>query len=408
MKNLAQNGLSHEQVYDALHFKSGTSHIKFRYDLIRNGVNYKSIDVSSASVSLKHDDEISRTAKFTINGEQGIDWLGDMIKPYMLVSVNTGFKSLNCAAVDSLNITWSRFSKLKLSAAHLNCKLRNVTAIDKLAEFPLGVFVLSTPTKTTVGQYTKYEVEAYDQSIILREDCLTERYLMPKGTNYIDEIQELILSAGISKIIADISPIALPVDREFSIGESKLSIINKLLSEINFDKLCVNSEGAFLIQKYREPNALNLSYTYKDDELSVLYDESTAEQDFYNVPNVFIAVVSNVELEQDYRSVYVNSNPASKLSTISRKRKIVSEVYRPDVIASQADLDKYILKIAFEKSQVFETIKFSTALMPIHENNEILQIFNRNTSGIYQETAWDIELSVGGKMTHEARRITYI
>ncbi len=368
MKSLAMQDLTHEQVYNALHAKGGTREVKFRYDLIRNGVEQAEVDVISASVSLNCFNAINRTARFEIKGNQNINWLSDMIKPYMLVKIPFG----------------------------------------KWIEYPLGVFVLSTPTKQTINNENYYEVEAYDKTVILKEDCIIERFFVAKGTKYIDAVENILLTANATDIMADGCDIVLPTDREFEIGTSKLEIINKLLSEINFNPVSVNADGIFILQKYVEPSVNNISYTYKDDELSVIYSDTTSEQDFYNVPNVFIAVVSNPELKQDYKSVYINNNPTSKLSTISRKRNIVSEIYKPDVISSQADLDEYIRKIAFEKSQVFEKLTFTTALMPIHERGEILEIRNNDVQGVYSETSWSMELSAGGEMTHEVRRVISI
>ena len=83
-----------------------------------------------------------------------------------------------------------------------------------------------------------------------------------------------------------------------------------------------------------------ITFTYKDDELSVICDGLSENIDYFNVPNIFIAVVSSPEVAE-LKSVYINTNPASPLSTSGRGRKIVSQIYKPDMISSQSQLDEY-------------------------------------------------------------------
>lgn len=409
MKDLSMQGLTHEQVYHALHAKNGTRQVKFRYDLIRNGVKISEVDVLSASVSFNKDNTIKRTARFDLHSDS-INWLTDMIKPYMLVKVPLSLEivKLNWETIHKQKLSWSKIHSLKLTWASIHRKKYTIKEIYKWIEFPLGVFIPSTPIKKILNKKEYYQVEAYDKTIILKEDCITSRLFLSAGTNYINAINQILLSANIDNVMNDTCNTVLPTDREFEIGTSKLEIINKLLSEINFNSISCDENGTFMLKKYVEPTTNNITYIYKDDDLSVVCDETESEEDYYNVPNVFIAVVSNAELKETYTSIYTNDNPTSKLSTVNRKRSIVSEVFKPDVISSQSDLDEYIKKIAFEKSQVYEKIKFSTALMPIHNNYETLKLQKGYINGVFSETAWSMELIAGGKMTHEVRRLCEI
>lgn len=62
-------------------------------------------------------------------------------------------------------------------------------------EWPQGVFVLSSPTRTMEdGNSVIREVEAYDQLVNLSEDSFSTRYFIPAGTKYTDAIEELVQS----------------------------------------------------------------------------------------------------------------------------------------------------------------------------------------------------------------------
>ena len=118
------------------------------------------------------------------------------------------------------------------------------------------------------------------------------------------------------------------------------------------------------------------------------------------MPNVFIARCDNPELEQEYYSVYINDNPGSKLSTVYRGRRIVSEIYMPDYIDSQQALDKYVRRKAAEKSMIFDKIKVHTALSAEHGYKNTVYIRNGNIDGVFIEKSWDMELKAGALMTH--------
>lgn len=206
-------------------------------------------------------------------------------------------------------------------------------------------------------------------------------------------------------IIQDFSDLALPTDREFEVGTTKLSIVNALLGEINFNSIRCDADGQFIISRYSEPSPGKIDFIYAADELSVISRDTSSERDFYSVPNVFVAVCSNPELEYDYRSVYVNDSPASALSTVSRGRRITSEIYQPSTTTSQEALDAYIRRIAFNANQIYEQLTFTTALMPIHESGDSLEIRHPDVSGTFIESSWKITLSADGEMTHTARRL---
>lgn len=355
------------EAINALHARSGSRQVKYRYDLIRKGVVIGALPVISASISNRIEQQIKRTARFEIAEDSRINWLTDRIRPVMLVRLADGWE-----------------------------------------EIPLGVFVPSTPTRTYDGASVIYSVEAYDLSVILAEDCVTEYYYIADGTGYIDAVEALMLSAGIDNVISTPSAETLPTAREFEIGTSKLSIVNTLLTEINYNTVTVNSDGVFLLTPYAEPTPDDISIRYSANEISVMGYPATTELDLYGVPNIFIAVCSNPELGTDLKSVYTNDNPASELSTIRRGRNIVSQIYKPDAISSQDELDKYIRRIAFEGSQVYQRISFETLVMPEHEAGTVLEIHHPDFSGVFREYGWSMDLTAGGSMQHEVRRLMAI
>lgn len=275
-------------------------------------------------------------------------------------------------------------------------------------EFPLGVFLLSTPTRHDEVNGVYRDIEAYDGLIILDDDKFTSRYNIGAGTKYTKAVEDILKSAGITRFNIQEKDDTLSVDKEFKIGTSKLEAVNELLSAINYTPIWVDATGYFTAYPYVSPADKRADYTYKDDELSVIYDGMEEELDLTEVANSWVVTQSNPEKEP-LVSTKINNNPESPTSTVNMGRTIV-DFREVDDISDQATLNAYVERIAFEASQVFGKLKFKTALMPFHEYSDVLHVKYDALKIDYKfsETNWTMKLQAGGEMEHEVRRVVNI
>jgi len=161
MLDLAINGYTEQEVIDQLHGKKGSRGlVKIRYDLLnRQDVKLGELAVQSGRVSMNSLAEIKRTALFELTEQEArdVDWLNDRIRPVFCLQMPDG----------------------------------------GTAEWPLGVFLLSSPTRKDENKQIKRSIEAYDSSLILKEDKFIDRYVIEAGTKYIDAIIDILNAAGI-------------------------------------------------------------------------------------------------------------------------------------------------------------------------------------------------------------------
>ena len=386
---------------DALFAKDGSRRVEYRYDILRGGIPAGTLDAESALISCNKDDAINRSMQITVRSTEGIDLLTDKIRPVMRVLAGRSYRGVTWREIHAAGWSWRQIHAKRLTWRQIS----EAVQAESWDEYPMGVFIPTTPTYTKGGGTRRAKIECYDVTVVLREDCITERLFFAIGTKYLDAVTQILLSAGIGRTQITPSPKTLLSDREFEIGTSKLDIANMLLEEINYNPVRSDATGAVVLTPYARPTMAQVKHIYRADDLSVIAPEITEETDLYNVPNIFIAVVSNPDLDEDYVSIYVNDDPASPLSTVRRGRRIVSDIYQPDAIASQEDLDNYIGRIAFEASQVYQTATIQTAVMPDHGTGALM-IDHPELSGVFEETSWSAELKQGGKMTHNIRRLT--
>ena len=188
---------------DALHFKYGVRETKFKYHVL----NFEDAKIgeftslNTGNITFNSLAQIKRRATFTFkeNELNDIDWLNNKVQPFFMLKIGNEWK-----------------------------------------EYPLGVFLISSPTRKEKNSFTYRDVEAYDPSLILLEDKFDTRYFIKQGTNYIEAITKILNDAGIWKVDITKHLGTLKVDKEFEIGTSKLDAVNELLKDINYTSIWVD------------------------------------------------------------------------------------------------------------------------------------------------------------------------
>lgn len=301
--------------------------------------------------------------------EEKVDWLNDRIQPFVLFQMPDG--------------GW--------------------------IEFSLGIFIPSTPTKKDKLGNIVREVEAYDSLVILEQDKFTKRTGFLAGTTYEVVINSILESSGIKKInIRYPESKTLSSDKEWAIGDSKLQAINDLLTEINMNSLWVDVDGYFVSYPYQSPADRAIDYKYSDQELSIIIEGIEEELDLFDIPNSWVVVATNPESEP---MVATRENHSEEsLTSIESRGRVIVDFREVNDIADQATLEAYIDRIAFEASQVYGRINFSSPIMPMHEYYDVIGLTYGplEIDGKFAEMNWTIPLEAGAEMKHELRRVVTV
>lgn len=349
----------------------GSRRFAFRYELL-DASNAKIGDldaVESCTVTMNWLADIKRTATFQLKDTDQIDFLSNRIKPYV---------------------------QLRIPPYGPN----------DWVEWPQGVFLLSSPQRTTDTTGTRWRsVTAYDAGQVYADDLVTARYTVAAAAKYTDAVSTLLGSVP-KNITTSVS--VLPAALEWPPGTSKLKIINELLSAVNYESLSFDEDGIATVRPYRLPSQRPSEFTYADNAVSVMLPTVTQDLDLFSVPNSWVLVVSNPD-QSALTSTYTNSNPASPTSTVRRGRTIVDFRTQQNA-ADQGSLDALVSRLAFEASQVYEAIQFETGLMPIHSGNDAYRIeySPMAIAAQYSEHGWVMELGVSTTMKHNARRVVTV
>lgn len=338
--------------------------IKYRYDLL-NKTNNKigELECIDGTINMQSNANIKYSGQFNIkeNESKDVDYLNDRIRPVF---------------------------------------------IENGIEHNLGTFLISSPErkKNNLGIYRS--ITGYDISQILLEDCFTETYFIKQGTRYKDVITRIVNSSGIHSVNIISSNDTFSRDRELEIGKSKLETINELLKEINYTSIFVDKYGNISAKPYILPNLREIQHSFIVGETANIINSDIIDNlDLFNIPNVFIAVVSNPE-KPPLISKYVNDKPTNELSTVSRGRNIVLVENLNDITDKQV-ADGYIKRVAYEKTNVFRTVTFDTLNKANHGYADCVYLKDEKLGldGKYIESEWQMRLKVGSTMSHKIQKI---
>lgn len=404
MIDLSRNGYTHDQVRNMLHMRHGSRKVRFRYFLLDQDENEleELTNVESGSVEMASLSDLKRSAKFTMKDteDHNINWNSDRIQVFVEFKMPAVYKQETVEDDEWYFIT-PVFTTNQIRKKEMRTK-REAGWVS----FSLGIFLLSSPTKSEQGNAVYREVESYDKLLILKEDKVTDRYTVSSGTRYYDAMVTILESAGVEKINIENDNKVINTDKEWDPGTEKLRILNDLASELNFTPFWVDEHGYFRSSRYQSPQNAPTDYVYEDNDLSVTLEGMEEELDLFDLPNVFHVVVANPDTEEEFTSTVENTNPQHPRSIPTLGRRVV-RFEEMDDIADQESLNGHTERLASNASQVYGRIKFNTAIMPFHSYSNVIRVRNSTleVDHKYAEVNWSIPLEPGSDMSHEVRRV---
>lgn len=282
---------------------------------------------------------------------------------------------------------------------------------DAWLAFPLGVYVMNAGVRNMSGKIVTRNVEGTDLTQVLKRRKHQTRFVVPVGSDPIAVVEALLLDAGLDSDIVDnpdtINDLTV-AERSYDPGSEYIATINDLLGMINYRSLYFDNNGIAVSQNYISPQDRLVELGYVTDDASILAPGASLEMNLTDIPNVITVVVS-----QPDRPVIVgtatNSNADSPVSTANAPINVYPVTDNEDV-TTQAQADAKAFRILSEMNQVYETMQFSSAVVPLHGENTILGITHTDLgiSDIFSETEWRISFTPGDLMTHSARRLVIL
>jgi len=257
---------------------------------------------------------------------------------------------------------------------------------------PLGTFMTTTPRITLRGGVKAFDIEMYS-SLLALEQTLTEFSLsFAAGTAVTTAVGNMLQVHGFTSALIAPSSAVLAGDVTFEGGKSLLSVCNDLLARINYENLNVDGYGRVLVVPYVDPQRRPVAWTFRDDDESIFLPDVPVEEDTFDTPNVVVLVSSTPDIV--LTATAVNSDPASRFSTISRGRRIVR--YETVDITDQALLNDAAQRLLSTSMLSVESAHVTHSFVPIQPLDVVE--FDYRQAGYTRRLSvanMDIDLSAG-------------
>lgn len=374
------------------------THYDWRIDIIRKHVKIGEAKVKSCTVDFVEDAEVTRTMKAQIP-KDGFKLEGIRIKQDEELIYFDGTRYFN--GTWCFTSVTGKWLEVENTFDMFSDRLRPVMVVDG-TEYDFGDYMVIAAPLEDDGKEYLYDVEAYDETMTLKQAALTERKYYAAGTSYLNIIGSMLSDCGLTKVIEDPTDAEVTIDHEYAIGTPYLEIINELLDEINYSHIYAGRSGyIYLTQNGTKTTA---DYVYTDNN-STIVDSISTDTDIYSLPNVVVGYVSSPDIPTVMKYKRVNDNPKSVISTVRRGYNVV-EAFELDDCPDLATLQLAVDNKFLESTQATETAKITTMPDDNHPYGSYVSLGQNGENTLFREVGWSIEF--GGKMSHDLERKAFV
>lgn len=231
-------------------------------------------------------------------------------------------------------------------------------------KFPLGTYLVETPSYSFDGKNQKVSLAAYTPLIELKEKTMPIGYFIRKGTNIMTVANQLCRGNMRAPVIEGIKEDNLTMHFVANSNETVLDFVSNLISNADMT-LDIDELGQVMFRPNQKFSAMNYRWTYNDDNSSILYPEVSVDRDYYGIPNVLEVNYSSGLTHYHVR--VVNDDPSSIVSTVNRGREIVTRIDNPSIAAKATEqmVIDYANRTLEKYSTVTSKVAYSHGYCPV-------------------------------------------
>ena len=349
-------------------------HLKFENNKFNH--NGYLTTISDAEIRLNFNNAIVTNATFKIEDSADIDYLRDAIKPYYCLDKN--------------GVTY---------------------------EFPLGVFMLSSPNKSSNGKNVIRNVQAYDFLKALDDDKLVNSLSYVKGTNVIATVKSILTSVGTwAKFNIEDNTEVLIEDLSYESGKSKLFVINSLLNAINYYPLWADGNGIFMSLEWSD--SYNKTWEFIDNENSLYNKNVDLTKNYTEMYNRVVVIAQQLTPDTaPFTKIWTMEDEGmadNPLSYTNLGRYITERFFSE--ATSQDYVDLRARREIRRMMEIEESINYSHAFISARLNDGLpyqgdAYLFKNkklDIEAIYKIDSFSWKLQTGSLVSSKIRRVTEI
>ena len=284
------------------------------------------------------------------------------------------------------------------------------------AEWADGHTESVVPAREVRTGYSTSTVKMYGRLQELLDDKFATPVVLEKGTNAVKAAADVCRQQGLN-VIADPSDFTITKPRTYGFGveqnnedsdDTKLGMVNDLLSLAGFRAAKTDVMGNVLLRKYTDPMTQGASWDFTEG-INALFESSVSEE--HDITSVANHVVTRYENEDKVviGEAY-DTDPDSPLSTISRGRVITQGYTYNDLPDGKTDSERqaHANKTAASKLKTAQATilraTISHPYVPITVNDSVnFNYKSGGINGIFEVRTQKLSLTGGCPVSAELR-----
>ena len=244
-----------------------------------------------------------------------------------------------------------------------------VTIQNGLKErFPLGTFLIQTPTSSFDGKIRSVSMDAYTPLLELKEKKPDIGYYIPKNNNILESAYMLTRENVRAPLSEPVCDEVLNNDFVANTDDTWLTYLIDLMNNAKYE-FSLDEMGRILFSPKQDTASLQPVWTFDDGNSSILYPDFSMNHDLFNIPNVVEVIYSDGR--NYYYSRIVNDDANSPISTVNRGREIIHRDTEPSIagVATQYVVDEYAERLLKELSTVEYSVSYTHAYCPVRADD---------------------------------------
>lgn len=222
----------------------------------------------------------------------------------------------------------------------------------------LGTFLAQSSPSSFDGRVTSVSVDCYSPLTELKENSPALGYYVAKGENTMKQVALIAADNMRAPVVAASSTATVYQDFVANTDDTWLSFLSDLAASAKYT-FALDELSRVLFEPVRTITSMTPTWTYTDDNASVLYPDIDTDRDLYGIPNV-VEVIYSGSTDKYYARVE-NNDLNSPVSIVNRGREITKRITDPSFSGepTQAMVNEYAAQQLEALSTVTSTISYS-------------------------------------------------
>lgn len=259
------------------------------------------------------------------------------------------------------------------------CYIRTYLSVLQNGEsgrFPLGTYLVQTPSFEFDGKKKSYSLDAYTPLLELSENPPPLGFSVQRNENVMEHVCNLTAENCRAPVVDVENATTLYAHFTAETNDTWLTYLSSLMANAKY-RYDLDEMGRILFAPEIETDKMQPVWTFNDDNSSILLPDLSVSRDLYKIPNTVEVLYTSAN--RLYYATAVNEDPDSPTSVQSRGRVISYREMNPSLpgLSTEPQIEQYAKDLLKKMSALEYKVTFSHGYCPVRTGDCVRLNYNR-------------------------------